>query len=302
MSITYKKSDVAIVEHSNEAKAIKKGLDLIKAKELVINHQGKKVLIIPNFVNMKKPNPTSAITVGDDSLSCIIKYFKEIHNCEVVVGCGSGGGNTNDIVKKIGYDRIFKEESVKFIDFNKGAYDTLNIKHEKPKKLKINKIINEADIIISFTQLKHHEESTMSWATKNVMLSIPSSEEHGTPKKNLGIHEDLHGFITAMAEKVKVDISIVSANPAMIGTGPTKGVARHTGLVLIGNNPISTDVVGARLLGFKPQGINYLYQLENKQIAKTNVEDINIYGMPLNKAEKVFSTRVYGDIIQVDKE
>ena len=31
-------------------------------------------------------------------------------------------------------------------------------------------------------------------------MSFPSTEEHGIPK-NKGIHNDLHGFIRAMAEK-----------------------------------------------------------------------------------------------------
>ncbi len=300
MNIKYKTKDVAIIEDKIEANAIKTGLKLIKANETIKKEHT--VLIIPNFVNKKKPDPSQAVTVGDDSLKYIIQFVKEQAPKRVVIGSGSGGGDTENIIKTIGYDKIFKDENVEFIDFNKGEYDILEINHDKPSTTKINKIIKEADVIISFTQLKHHEESTISGAIKNVMLSIPSTEEHGTPKKNLGIHDNLHGFIKAMAEKIPIHISIVSANPAMIGTGPTKGIARHTGLVIVGNNPLSTDIIGARLLGFKPQGINYLYQLEQEKIAETDIKKIKIHGLTIEKAEKIFSEKVYGEGIQVDKE
>ncbi len=300
MNIKYKTKDVAIIEDKIEANAIKTGLKLIKANETIKKEHT--VLIIPNFVNKKKPDPSQAVTVGDDSLKYIIQFVKEQAPKRVVIGSGSGGGDTENIIKAIGYDKIFKDENVEFIDFNKGEYDILEINHDKPSTTKINKIIKEADVIISFTQLKHHEESTISGAIKNVMLSIPSTEEHGTPKKNLGIHDNLHGFIKAMAEKIPIHISIVSANPAMIGTGPTKGIARHTGLVIVGNNPLSTDIIGARLLGFKPQGINYLYQLEQEKIAETDIKKIKIHGLTIEKAEKIFSEKVYGEIVQVDKE
>jgi len=141
----------------------------------------------------------------------------------------------------------------------------------------------------------------MSAAIKNIALGWPPADEHGHPKKNLGIHNKLHGFIRAMAEVVKIDLSIVSASPAMIGTGPAKGVSKQTGIVICGTDPVATDTVGARLLGFKPQAVNYLFECINKGVGEGDVQKINISGIPLITAENDFSMSAYGGSVVVDK-
>jgi uncharacterized protein (DUF362 family) len=87
-------------------------------------------------------------------------------------------------------------------------------------------------------------------------------------KKEKGIHNDLHGFIRTMAEKTKIDISIVSLNPVMIRTGFINGISKYTRLIITGDNPISIDTICAKLLGFKPQDIRYLYELQKQGIKK----------------------------------
>lgn len=161
--------------------------------------------------------------------------------------------------------------------------------------------MEEVTVLISFTQLKQHEEATISAAIKNIALGWPPADEHGHPKKNTGIHKELHGFISAMAEQIPIDLSIVSASPAMIGTGPTKGIARHTGLVVAGCDPVATDTVAARLMGFRPQAIRYLFECSNKKIGESDIENITIEGIPLIEAENIFSQAAYGDGFSVDK-
>ena len=46
------------------------------------------------------------------------------------------------------------------------------------------------------------------------------------------------------------------------GTGPIFGKAVDTpGLIIAGTDPVAADCIGARLLGFLPQAVNYLYML-----------------------------------------
>lgn len=293
-------NDVAITKciSKKESKAVIEGLNLIKAS-IIINEEDV-VVIVPNWVNAEKPAPEDAVVVGPNTLQDIIKWVKEENPKRIVVASGSGGGDTLDVMKKVGYDKVIEDEQVEFIDLNKGPYTDLELNHDKPSKIKINKIYGEMTKLISFTQLKIHEEATMSAGIKNVAMSFPSTEEQGTPKKDKGIHDNLHGFIKAMAEKIKIDISIVSLNPVMVATGPTKGISKHTGLVITGNNPICVDTVCARMLGFKPQAIGYLYQLEKDGFKETDINNINILGIDLKKAEEIFADKVFGEKTSVD--
>jgi uncharacterized protein (DUF362 family) len=293
-------NDVAITRCSSkkETEAVIEGLELIKASLLIDIDDT--VVIVPNLVNDKRPHPKYGVIIGSDTLKAIIEWVKELHPKRIVIACGSGGGNTMDVIKSIHYDEVIEDEKVEFIDLNSGPYTEIKLDHNKPNIIKINKIYSEMTKLISFTQLKVHEEATMSASIKNVAMSFPTTEEHGTPKKDKGIHDDLHGFIKAMAEKIKIDISIVSLNPVMVGTGPTKGIAKHTGLVIVGNNPFGVDTICARMLGYKPQAIRYLYELENNVYKETNIKNINVLGIKLRDAEEIFNNEVYGQKTSVD--
>ncbi len=285
--------NVAIIYNTQESEGVLEALSKIQAQQDIGEEDI--VVITPNWVNNQKPNPSDGVVVGPNTLRTILRWIKQSRPKRIIVATGSGGGNTEQVMKEVGYDKIIREEQVEFIDFNKGPYVTLELDHRKPAKILVNKIIEEMTYYISFTQLKTHEEATMSGSIKNVALSWPTTEEQGAPKKDLGIHEDLHGFITAMAEKIKINLAIVSANPVMIGTGPTKGIDRHTGLVICGKNPISVDCTCARLLGYMEQGVGYLHNLKNKGYTETDMNKIPMIGLSMVEAEKVFSTKVYGE-------
>lgn len=292
--------DVAITRNFDEGQAIVEGLNILECNDLI--NESDVVVITPNWVNQDKPDPKQGVVVGPESLRTIIQYVKENKPKRIVIATGSGGYDTSDVMKKVGYDKIINDEQVEFVDLNKGEFVDLTLNHDVFQSTKINKLIEEVTVLISFTQLKNHEEATMSAAIKNIALAWPPADVHGHPKKDLGIHTNLHGFIRAMAEKIAIDISIVSANPAMIGSGPTNGISKHTGLVISGTDPVSVDVVGARLLGFKPQAINYLYQLANNDTGVSDINNINIKGLTIQEAENAFSESVYGQSIVIDKK
>ena len=290
-------SKVAITQNNNEAIAIKEAIDLLQVISAINNNDI--VVITPNWV--KNQNPDSAAVVGPDSLKQIIKLIKEKKPKRIVVATGSADGETKDVMNAVGFGSVISDEGVEFIDLNHGPFNRINLNHSIVTSTNINKLLQEVTILISFTQLKHHEEATMSAAIKNIALGWPPAQEHGHPKKDCGIHRELHGFISAMAEQIPIDLSIISASPAMIGTGPSKGIARHTGLVLAGCDPVATDTVAARLLGFRPQGVRYLFECSNKKIGESDIEKISIEGIPLLQAENIFSKAAYGDGLAIDQ-
>jgi len=261
------KSKVAITQNNNEAIAIKEAIDLLQVTSAINNNDV--VVITPNWVKNQKPE--SATVVGPESLKQIIMLIKERNPKRLVVATGTADGETKDVMDAVGFGKIITDEGVEFIDLNHGPFNRINLNHSIVTSTNINKLLQEVTVLISFTQLKQHEEATMSAAIKNIALGWPPAEEHGHPKKNLGIHRELHGFISAMAEQIPIDLSIISASPAMIGTGPAKGIARHTGLVLAGCDPVATDTVAARLLGFKPQGVRYLFECSNKKLERAKL-------------------------------
>lgn len=291
-------SEVVIARDENESKAVTQCLDILNFKTLITKDDI--VVVTTNWVNQITPD--TGIVVGTETLRTILRAIKALNPKRIVVASGSGGKETTEIEEYVGFDKILKEEDVEFVDLNHGPFIRLNINHDKPSSTNLNNLIQEMTFHISFTQLKHHEEATMSASIKNVALGWPPAEEHGFPKKNLGIHEKLHGFITSMVEVIPIDMSIVSASPAMVGTGPSKGVTKHTQIVVAGTDAVSVDTVCARLLGFKPQAVNYLFDCTNKKLGISVLNEIELKGLDIKEAERHFSSIVYGNPMSVDEK
>lgn len=288
---------VAVGNNSDESMAIKQAISFLPQAEFINSNDT--VVITANMVNMNPPN--KAVVVGPESLRTIIKYFKEKNPARIVVAAGSGGANTEDVLKEFGFDKVLGDEGVEFIDLNKGPFTDIKIGGRIIDETKINNLFNEATIIVSFTQLKAHEEATMSGAIKNIALSWPPGEVHGYPKKNLGIHEDLHDFILCMANTIPIDLSIISLSPAMVGTGPSNGAAVRSNFVIASFDPVACDTIGARLLGFRPQAVNYLFRCIKAGIGQGNIENIEVKGYKLTQLEKDFSKLAYNKEFSIDE-
>ena len=289
---------VSITRNRLEQQSIIEGLELLPINNII--NEGDKVVITPNWVKAK-PAYTGTV-VGPETLRELIQYVKRFKPKEIIIATGSGGDDTLKVFETIGYDKIIQDEGVKFIDLNYGPYTELELDHSIIKQTKINNLIDDIDVLISFTQLKHHEEATVSASIKNIALGWPPAEIHGFPKKQTGIHEDLHGFIIAMAKKVPIDLAIISVDKGMIGTGPSDGKAVNTeGLIIVSTDPVAADAIGARLLGFLPQAVQYIYALHRDKLGEADPKNMKLNGITLEEAEKIFSMAAYGQEIVLDK-
>lgn len=290
---------VAIMKDGMEETSLLKALDLLPIDQII--RAGDVVVITPNWVKPKPPY--TGTVVGPKTLQTLIQYVKKRNPKKVYIATGSGGDATPKVLADIGYDKVIEQEKVTFIDLNYGPYIELDLDHDKPSSTKINQLLGEMDVLISFTQLKHHEEATMSAGIKNIALGWPPAEIHGFPKKDLGIHDDLHGFIVAMAKKIPIDLTIISADKSMIGTGPSEGKAVDTpGLIIAGTDPVATDTLAARLLGFLPQAVQYLYTLYRQGVGIAEPEKMSMYGISLEEAETIFSRAAFQQDIVLDKK
>lgn len=289
---------VSITKHQSEQQSLVQALDLLPVSDVIPNDS--KVVITPNWVKNNQPN--TGTVVGPNTLQELIRYVKRFSPREIVVATGSGGVETNQVFTEVGYDKVIQDEGVTFIDLNYGPYGEIRLEHNIISKTKINTLIDDMDVLISFTQLKQHEEATMSASIKNIALAWPPAEVHGFPKKQLGIHEDLHGFIVAMAKKMPIDLAIISVDKGMIGTGPSDGKAVDTdGLILASTDPVAADAIGARLLGFLPQAVQYLYALHQAKVGEADANNMILRGLTLEEAEKEFSQAAYGQEVTIDK-
>lgn len=289
---------VAISYNEQEGNALNECLNLLPVPDIMM--EGKTIVITPNFV--KSLPPQTGTVTGNQTLKTLIQRIKTYNPGRICIAVGSGGDPTTKVMSDQGFDKIIEEEKVEFIDLNYGPYINMSLDLDHPSATPINKLIEETDVLISFTQVKMHREATVSLGIKNIALSWPPAEIHGFPKVKRGIHENLHEFIAAMGKKIPIDLTILSASPAMIGTGPSEGKPVYANLVIAGTDPVATDVVGCRLLGFLPPAVSYLHKLIKNKVGEGDLNNVTITGLPLAKAEEIFSMAAYNFNIALDKD
>lgn len=294
------RATVAVVKNEEETLGLAEALSLLPLDGLI--RPDDTVVVTPNLVQPKPAHTGTVISPG--MLAALLRWVKERHPRRVVVAGGAGGAPTPQVIQECGLAPVLAAEAVEFVDLNYGPYVEVDLDDtglEAPRRTPVNRLYREMTVHISLTPLKMHAEATMTATLKNVALSWPPAEIHGLPKTQRGIHEKLHPFIAAMARAVPVDLSLVTAAPAMVGTGPAAGKPVWAHLFLAGTDPVATDVVAARLLGFMPQAVQYLYRAIEVGVGEGDLKKVELKGLPLNEAEALFSEAAYGWRIVLDE-
>src|SRR5438045_4207413 len=162
----------------------------------------------------------------------------------------------------------------------------------------VNPRVLEYDTLVALNQLKLHETATVTLALKNIAMSFPAADYYGHPRSRQRhehcFFDDMHSFIAAMAKRFPIDLAVTVGHPAMVGTGPLGGYTAETGLVIAGTDALAADVVGARLLGFGPQGVRHLWEAGRLGLGETRTERMEFPALSLRQAIEAFTAAVYG--------
>lgn len=138
--------------------------------------------------------------------------------------------------------------------------ERMNITLENGKAfhlLEIPETLIDVDYFVTVTKLKTHVDYRMSCALKNQFGLIPRKHKSA-----------YHPFMSEVLYDINTlfppDLSIVDGIIGMEGFGPTDGTPRKTGIMIFGTHAIATDIVSARIMGFKPKQIPYLKYIMKK--------------------------------------
>ena len=84
----------------------------------------------------------------------------------------------------------------------------------------------------------------------------------------------IHHNIVAFAERLWPDLVVLDGYECMEGDGPCNGTSVPMNLALASTDPLKADSLAARLIGFSPDEIGYLYYLHQKGFGDWSTENI----------------------------
>lgn len=291
---------VAVTQNDDIARGIADALDELVVEPLV---RGRVVAVKPNET-WASADDISGVTQAD-TLEATLRYLKRFEPKELIVSGGAGAAETADVFRYAGLDAVVEREGATFVDHNRPPFTEVALEYAPDRDVSgpqraimVNPRVLEYETLIALNQMKLHATATVTMALKNIAMSYPAADYYGHPRAKQDhehqFFDDMHSFIVAMARRFPVHLAITTGHPAMIANGPLGGLPVETGMVIASTDPVAADVVGARLLGFGPQAVRYLWEAGRIGLGETDVKKMTFPLLDMRAAIEAFTERAYG--------
>jgi len=267
-------SRVAIVRGTDPPDTTIKALEIVNAAEALL--ATKPVLIKPNYINTK--HPSTGITTDARVIEGVVKFLIQHNVKDIVVGEGTGHGDTLEAFKVAGVDKIAQKWNVRMVDLNRD--EMVQVAPPNPvtlRKVKVARTVLESTII-SVPKLKPHRLTTVTLSIKNMMGAM-------TPKASM--HRHLNQNIVDLVSIIKPRIAVIDG--IIAGEGhETSGNPVEMNLVIAGTDPVAVDAVGASVMGVAPASVKHLRLAEEKGLGTLDLKRIEILGEPVEMVKRKF--------------
>ncbi len=104
----------------------------------------------------------------------------------------------------------------------------------------------------------------------------------------------IHKNIFEFARKTWPDLVVLDGFICMEGNGPVDGTSVDMKTAIASTDPLKADGVGARLIGFNPEDIGYLYYLQQEGMGDYSLE--GLVGDELSRLARDFTPHATIDI------
>jgi uncharacterized protein (DUF362 family) len=270
-------SKVSIVRGIDPIETTVKALEKIRSDVDKATYDSKSILVKPNYINSR--HPSTGITTDGRVVEGVVKFLKKIGRGEIIIGEGSGWGDTFRAFKNAGIISVSERWNVKLVDLNKDEFVEVNPPNPiSLKRVRVAKTALESTII-SVPKLKPHGSATITLSLKNMMGALAS--------KGVMHNGRLSSNIVDLASVLKPSISVVDG--IIAGQGhELKGDPMEMNLVIAGTDPVAVDAVGAAVMGIQPTDVKHLVLAERKGLGTSDLRRIEILGEALNDVKKKF--------------
>jgi uncharacterized protein (DUF362 family) len=268
---------VIVSKGKNPYRTTKRGLQKFPLSHL----DGRNVLIKPNAARLAFPG--DGVTTHPQVVAATIDHLKERGVRRIAIGESCiFGVNASEAFQVTGMKEISEEKKVELIDLDQMNPMEIAIPEGKViKKIKVPALLKEFDFIISIPVMKTHMHTQVTLSIKNMKGLLWRKEKARfhqlrCDKKITKGQKELDLAISEMASVLLPHLAIIDGTIGMEGMGPAYGRKKKTGMIIIGNNALSTDAVAARLMGLDPRAIPHLRLAEEKGLGEIDLRRVSV--------------------------
>ena len=278
-------SRVAIIRGEKPLDMAVAALEMVGAAEAL--PMGSPVLVKPNYINTE--HPFTGITTDGRVVEGVVKYLSEHAVEDIIIGEGTGEGDTMEAFRVAGVDKVAERWRSKLVDLNRDEF--LQIEPKSPLALRRVKIARTAleSAIVSVPKLKPHRLAGVTLSLKNMMGTM-------TPKGSM--HSHLSKNIVDLASIIKPRIAVIDG--IIAGEGhETSGNPVEMNLIIAGTDPVAVDAVGAAVMGIAPETVKHLCLAEERGLGTCRLGQVEILGEPIENVRRKFKTSFVSKFVRI---
>jgi uncharacterized protein (DUF362 family) len=225
-------------------------------REFALPVKDKTVFLKANLVGY---DPRGFINTHPAVIAAAREAFLKLGAARVLIGDGPAlDRDTQAILESVRLTEFTGKLGADFCDLNIDDVERvlLETRASLLKELYLPKTVLGADFFVSMPKLKTHHWAGVTLSMKNLFGIVPGSC-YGWPKNILhwaGIDRSILDINAA----ARPDFVIVDGILGMDGNGPLQGNPKQAGVLLFGDDPVATDSTACRVMGLRPEKIDYL--------------------------------------------
>lgn len=268
-------SRVAILRGTDPIEMTMRALDMIEAAGLL--ETKKPFLVKPNYIMAR--HPSTGVTTDARVVEGVVKFLRERNVKEIVIGEGTGWGNTLEAFEVAGINAVAERWGVRTLDLNHDKMvEVLPPTPLALRKVSVSKTAFES-FIISVPKLKIHASATVTLSLKNMMGALAYK---GT-MHNGQLHRNIADLASVLKPSIAVIDGIVAGESHETSTRPV-----NMNLVIAGTDPVATDAVGTAIMGIAPDSVKHLCFAAEKQLGTYTLKEITVLGEPVERVKRRF--------------
>jgi uncharacterized protein (DUF362 family) len=222
------------------------------------NIGGKSVLLKPNVVDFV---PGVAVNTHPVLVTAAAECFRGLGARSVTVAEGPGHQrDTQLVLYESGFLDELAKQHIPFIDLNRDELVKVSLRanYTGLGHLWLPRTMLSHDFVVSMPKVKTHHWSGVTLSMKNMFGVVPGTK-YGWPK-NILHWSGIQQSILDVCATVPIHFVIADGIVAMEGNGPLAGTSRPLHSIVLSDDPVAADATCARLMGFKPERIPYIYE------------------------------------------
>jgi uncharacterized protein (DUF362 family) len=272
-------STVAIVRYKAPLESVRQAVD--RCEGFARLKPGMRAFIKPNVVFWTRmtPFPKWGVITTSRVMADVVELLKVRGIDDITIGEGMVAGTQDTetpahAFASLGYNSLAKRYGVKVVNVMERPFEKVDLGDDM--HLRFNTDILNSDFVINLPVLKTHAQTVVSLGIKNLKgtIDIPSRKRCHNPDPV----QDLHYWVARLADPMPPMMTLIDGIYSNERGPGFDGRLHRTDLLIASNNTLSADLVGARILGHKPEAVPHLVLAANRSGRPVDLSDIEVVG------------------------